>query len=280
MALETQVLAIVASGALLLVVLELVRRKAFLERYALLWLLSALVLLALSLWVGALEWVTALIGIKTPSNGLFLIAFAFVLLLLLHFSLAVSKLSDQTKILAQRLALTEQQLEERTAQRPRRALASREDDDFEPVAPGARPDHLTRLLTRLPPGGYDIAVVGGGILGLAAARELHQRDPRRRLVVLERESELAAHQTSHNSGVIHAGIYYQPGSLKAQLCAEGARELYEFCTQHGVRYERCGKVIVARDHHWSSGGSTSSSGADGRTRCLACGGFRGRSCAS
>ncbi len=99
----------------------------------------------------------------------------------------------------------------------------------------------------MPPGGYDIAVVGGGILGLAAARELHQRDPRRRLVVLERESEVAAHQTSHNSGVIHAGIYYQPGSLKAQLCAEGARELYEFCTEHGVRYERCGKVIVARD---------------------------------
>ena len=143
MALETQVLAIVASGALLLVVLELVRRKAFLERYALLWLLSALVLLGLSLWVGALEWVTALIGIKTPSNALFLIAFAFVLLLLLHFSLAVSKLSDQTKILAQRLALTEQQLEERTAQRPRRAVANREEDDFEPVAPGARPDHLT-----------------------------------------------------------------------------------------------------------------------------------------
>ncbi len=144
MALETQVLAIVSSGALLLVVLELVRRRAFLERYALLWLLSALVLLGLSLWAGALELVSDLIGIKTPSNALFLIAFAFVLLLLLHFSLAVSKLSDQTKILAQRLALSEQQLEERTAEAQRHAGCDREDEEFEPVVAGARRDHITR----------------------------------------------------------------------------------------------------------------------------------------
>jgi 2-hydroxyglutarate dehydrogenase len=91
-----------------------------------------------------------------------------------------------------------------------------------------------------------VLVVGGGILGLAVARELLARRPGARLTVVEREAEVASHQTAHNSGVIHAGIYYAPGSLKARLCVAGARELYEFCEQHGVRYERCGKVIVAR----------------------------------
>ena len=93
----------------------------------------------------------------------------------------------------------------------------------------------------------DVAVVGGGILGVAVARELASRRPQRRVVVLEREPELGAHQTSHNSGVIHAGIYYAPGSLKARLCVSGARELYELCERRGVPHERCGKVIVARD---------------------------------
>jgi 2-hydroxyglutarate dehydrogenase len=94
---------------------------------------------------------------------------------------------------------------------------------------------------------YDVAVVGAGILGLATARELLRRNPDASVVVLEREDRIAAHQTGHNSGVIHAGIYYTPGSLKAQLCVAGARELYEFCDEHGVRYERCGKLIVAVD---------------------------------
>jgi (S)-2-hydroxyglutarate dehydrogenase len=94
---------------------------------------------------------------------------------------------------------------------------------------------------------YDVAVVGAGILGLATARELLRRDPGASVVILEREDRIAAHQTGHNSGVIHAGIYYTPGSLKAQLCVAGARELYEFCDEHGVRYERCGKLIVAVD---------------------------------
>jgi (S)-2-hydroxyglutarate dehydrogenase len=93
----------------------------------------------------------------------------------------------------------------------------------------------------------DVAVVGGGILGLATARELVRRRPDAAVVVLERESELAQHQTGHNSGVVHAGIYYAPGSLKARLCVEGARELYQYCEQRGIPFERRGKLIVARD---------------------------------
>jgi hypothetical protein len=107
-----QIIAIVGSGLLLVVVLELVRRKAFLERYALLWLLSGLVLLGLSVWQGVLEVVADAVGIAYPPNALFLVAFGFVLVLLLHFSLAVSRLSDQSKVLAQRLALVEQRLED------------------------------------------------------------------------------------------------------------------------------------------------------------------------
>ncbi len=93
----------------------------------------------------------------------------------------------------------------------------------------------------------DIAVVGGGILGLAVARELGRRKPGVSICVLEREDEIATHQTGHNSGVIHAGVYYVPGSLKARLCVEGAREMYEYCGQRGIASERCGKVIVATD---------------------------------
>ncbi len=97
------------------------------------------------------------------------------------------------------------------------------------------------------PESCDLAVVGGGILGLAVARELLRRNPRASLCVLERETELGRHQTGHNSGVIHAGIYYQPGSLKARLCVTGARELYEYCEQWGIASERRGKLIVATD---------------------------------
>ena len=89
--------------------------------------------------------------------------------------------------------------------------------------------------------------MGGGIVGLAAARELLLRRPGASLVVLERETELARHQTGHNSGVVHAGIYYEPGSLKARLCVEGARELYRYCEDRGVPFEESGKLIVARD---------------------------------
>jgi hypothetical protein len=111
------------------IVLELVRRKAFLERYALLWLLSATVLLALSAWKGALQKIADAIDIAYPPNALFLVAFGFVLVLLLHFSLAVSRLSDQSKVVAQRLALVEQRLaeaEERLRQPRRRVEATQE----------------------------------------------------------------------------------------------------------------------------------------------------------
>ena len=98
-----------------------------------------------------------------------------------------------------------------------------------------------------PQGDCDLVVVGGGIVGLAVARELHARRPGMSITVLEREPEVGVHQTGHNSGVIHAGIYYKPGSLKARLCVEGAAAMYEFCEAHGVAHERCGKVIVALD---------------------------------
>ena len=92
---------------------------------------------------------------------------------------------------------------------------------------------------------HDIAIIGGGILGLATARALRERAPRARLVILEKEREVATHQTGHNSGVIHSGIYYRPGSHKAKLCVEGARLMMQFCDAHGITVDRCGKVIVA-----------------------------------
>ncbi len=95
------------------------------------------------------------------------------------------------------------------------------------------------------PDSCDIAVVGGGIVGLAVARELALRRPRASVCVFEREPELARHQSGHNSGVVHAGIYYAPGSLKAKLCVEGAAAMYSFCERHGLPHERSGKVIVA-----------------------------------
>jgi 2-hydroxyglutarate dehydrogenase len=97
-----------------------------------------------------------------------------------------------------------------------------------------------------PPGSCEVAVIGGGIVGLAVARQLLISFPRLSVCVIERERELASHQSSHNSGVVHAGVYYAPGSLKARLCVRGASELYEYCAEHGIAFERCGKLIVAR----------------------------------
>jgi L-2-hydroxyglutarate oxidase LhgO len=93
----------------------------------------------------------------------------------------------------------------------------------------------------------DLVVVGAGILGLAVAREALLRYDGLRVLVLEKEDRIAVHQTGHNSGVIHSGIYYAPGSLKARLCVQGSRAMYAYCDEHGVATERCGKVVVATD---------------------------------
>src|SRR5438105_879949 len=92
---------------------------------------------------------------------------------------------------------------------------------------------------------YDVAVVGAGIVGLAVAREILHRRPGASMIVIEREQQPAMHQTGHNSGVVHGGIYYEPGSLKARLCVEGAALMYEYAQEHGIPYGRCGKLIVA-----------------------------------
>ena len=93
---------------------------------------------------------------------------------------------------------------------------------------------------------YDVAIIGGGIVGLATAMAL-QSGAGSSLVVLETENRLAQHQTGHNSGVIHSGLYYRPGSLKAKNCAAGREIMYRFCQEYGIAHERCGKVVVATD---------------------------------
>lgn len=92
---------------------------------------------------------------------------------------------------------------------------------------------------------FDLIIIGGGILGLATALTVTRQYPRLKLGVLEKEPRLAVHQTGHNSGVIHSGIYYKPGSLKARTCVSGGTLLTEFCDRHDIPYERCGKVVVA-----------------------------------
>src|SRR5258707_1750980 len=91
----------------------------------------------------------------------------------------------------------------------------------------------------------DVVIVGGGIVGLATGYQLQRRFPRLRLIILEKEGAVAAHQTGHNSGVLHSGIYYKPGSLKATNCRQGKLAMEAFCTAEGIRFEICGKVIVA-----------------------------------
>lgn len=96
---------------------------------------------------------------------------------------------------------------------------------------------------------YDIVIVGGGIVGLATAWQLLKLNPGLRIAVIEKEKEVAAHQTGHNSGVIHSGIYYKPGSLKAQNCIRGYQMMIDFCSEYGVPYDKCGKLIVAVDEN-------------------------------
>ena len=131
-----QLIAVVAAVVLLVVVLELVRRRKLLERYALLWLFSALVVLVLAAWSGALVELARVLGIVSAPNALFFVALAFTLLLLLHFSVAVSRLSDQSKILAQRLAILEEE-------------ARRRQDD-ESVPDAGQPEEPDRLAQPLP----------------------------------------------------------------------------------------------------------------------------------
>jgi 2-hydroxyglutarate dehydrogenase len=108
---------------------------------------------------------------------------------------------------------------------------------------GDGPEADEREVAAAPRVTHDVVVVGGGIVGLATARELALRG--RRVLVHERERALGAHQTSHNSGVIHQGIYYKPGSLKARLCRDGADRLYEYCAAQGIAAEPCGKLVIA-----------------------------------
>src|SRR5664280_261928 len=108
------------------------------------------------------------------------------------------------------------------------------------VVPRARAPRTLTMASRV-----QVAITGGGIVGLATGLKLLERAPGLVVVVLEKESRIAAHQTGHNSGVIHSGLYYKPGSEKAKTCVEGRRLLVEFCEKHGVPYEICGKLVVA-----------------------------------
>lgn len=92
---------------------------------------------------------------------------------------------------------------------------------------------------------YDLAILGGGIIGTSTALHLQQQHPNMKIALLEKETALGKHQTGHNSGVIHSGIYYKPGSLRARLCVEGARSMYRYCEDKDIRVDRCGKVSPA-----------------------------------
>ena len=94
---------------------------------------------------------------------------------------------------------------------------------------------------------YDVIIIGGGVVGLGVGLEITRRFPGKRLLLLEKEAHVARHQSGHNSGVIHSGVYYKPGSLKARLCVAGAAAMVEFCREHGIPHKVCGKVIVATE---------------------------------
>ena len=94
---------------------------------------------------------------------------------------------------------------------------------------------------------YDVTIIGGGIVGLSVGMAIVRRAPRTKLLILEKEGWWGHHQTGHNSGEIHSGIYYKPGSLKATLCRDGNRTMIAFCREHGIPHEICGKVVVAVD---------------------------------
>ena len=94
---------------------------------------------------------------------------------------------------------------------------------------------------------YDVTVVGGGIVGLATAHRLLEAQPQLKVLLLEKEAKLAAHQTGNNSGVLHSGLYYKPGSEKAKFAVKGLQQMILFCRAHGIAHEQCGKIVVATD---------------------------------
>ncbi|SRR5579884_56032 len=118
-----------------------------------------------------------------------------------------------------------------------------------PTANGNRAGLLMRFTMRETTPPFDFAIIGGGIVGLATGRALLHRFPGVRLLLIEKEARWAAHQTGHNSGVLHSGIYYKPGSLKARLAREGNAAMVAFCREQGIPHEVCGKVIVATEPH-------------------------------
>ena len=92
---------------------------------------------------------------------------------------------------------------------------------------------------------YDVTIIGGGIIGFGTALGIQRKNPKLKICVIEKDEVVSNHQTGHNSGVIHSGIYYKPGSLKADFCVEGRASMAEFCIEHGLKYNKCGKIIVA-----------------------------------
>ena len=96
---------------------------------------------------------------------------------------------------------------------------------------------------------YDVIIIGGGIVGLATALRTLEQKPHLKLMIIEKESSVGQHQTTHNSGVIHSGIYYKPGSLKAKNCISGYHQLINFCSKHNIKYDLCGKIIVATEEN-------------------------------
>ena len=100
---------------------------------------------------------------------------------------------------------------------------------------------------------YDYIVIGGGIVGVSTALSLITKQPDKRILLVEKENSFGDHQTGHNSGVMHAGVYYQPGSLKAKFCKEGLKETINFCTTHQIPFNQCGKLIVATSDEELSG---------------------------